>query len=119
MTCRAKSARPDRLPENLLTGLNSSDSVGNSTGNSPIGDSSAGNSGFAAGGSCGLPNGTIAPGLHIGPGESCSPRHRMSSDPINEGLVYNRPISVYRLGEMPVWSCRQSLNAQRGRVGAG
>jgi hypothetical protein len=30
----------------------------------------------------------------------------------------NRPISVYRLGEMPIQSCGQSVGAPRGKAGA-
>ena len=30
----------------------------------------------------------------------------------------NRPISVYRLGEMPIQSCGQSVSARRGKAGA-
>ena len=30
----------------------------------------------------------------------------------------NRPISVYRLGEMPIQSCGQSVSALRGKAGA-
>ena len=30
----------------------------------------------------------------------------------------NRPISVYRLGKMPIQSCRQSVSAPRGKAGA-
>jgi len=30
----------------------------------------------------------------------------------------NRPISVYRLGEMPIESCGQSVSAPRVKVGA-
>jgi len=32
--------------------------------------------------------------------------------------VLNRPISVYRLGEMPIQSCGQSVSAPRGKAGA-
>jgi len=31
---------------------------------------------------------------------------------------FNRPISVYRLGEMPIQSCGQSVSARRGKEGA-
>jgi hypothetical protein len=33
-------------------------------------------------------------------------------------LVHNRPISVHRLGEMPMQSCGQSVSAPRGKSGA-
>jgi hypothetical protein len=33
-------------------------------------------------------------------------------------LQGNRPISVYRLGEIPIQSCRQSVSALRGKAGA-
>ena len=52
----------------------------------------------------------------LGPGGHCSPRHRVPHDSNNEGL--NRPISVYRLGEMPIQSCGQSVSAPRGKAGA-
>jgi hypothetical protein len=32
---------------------------------------------------------------------------------------FNRPISIYRLGEMPIQSCVQSVSAPRGKAGAG
>jgi len=31
--------------------------------------------------------------------------------------LLNMPISVYRLGEMPIQSCRQSVSAPRGEAG--
>jgi len=31
---------------------------------------------------------------------------------------WNRPISVYRLGDMPIQSCGQCVSAQRGKAGA-
>ena len=34
------------------------------------------------------------------------------------GSPYNRPISVYRLREMPIQSCGQSFSAPRGKAGA-
>ena len=30
-------------------------------------------------------------------------------------VAFNRPISVYRLGEMPIQSCGQSVSARRGK----
>jgi len=33
-------------------------------------------------------------------------------------LTFNRPILVYRLGEMPIQSCGQSVSAPRGKPGA-
>jgi len=33
-------------------------------------------------------------------------------------LRYNKPISVHRLGEMPIQSCGQSVSAPRGKAGA-
>jgi hypothetical protein len=33
-------------------------------------------------------------------------------------LSWNRPVSVYRLGEMPIQSCGQSDSAPRGKAGA-
>jgi len=35
----------------------------------------------------------------------------------NSGII-DRPISVYRLGEMPIQSCGQSVSAPRGKAGA-
>jgi hypothetical protein len=35
-----------------------------------------------------------------------------------DGVVGNRPISVYRLGEMHIQSCGQSVSAPRGKAGA-
>jgi len=34
------------------------------------------------------------------------------------GPAGNKPISVYRLGEMPIQSCGQSVSAPRGNAGA-
>jgi hypothetical protein len=45
----------------------------------------------------------------VGPGRCCSPRHRMR---------FNRPVSVYRLSEMPIQSCGQSVSAPRGKAAA-
>jgi hypothetical protein len=36
----------------------------------------------------------------------------------NSTPVFNRPISAYRLGEMPIQSCGQSVSAPRGKAGA-
>ena len=35
----------------------------------------------------------------------------------HDAVSHNRPISVYRLGEMPIQSCGQSVSAPRGKPG--
>ena len=36
----------------------------------------------------------------------------------SDDVVGNRPISVYRSGQMPIQSCGQSISASRGKAGA-
>jgi hypothetical protein len=48
------------------------------------------------------------------PGSPCPGSRR----PFCSGAMYNRPISVYRLGEMPIQSCGQRVSAPRGKAGA-
>jgi len=52
----------------------------------------------------------------LGPGITCLIHHRVALSSRNEGL--NRPISVYRLGEMPIQSGGQSVSAPRREAGA-
>jgi len=46
-----------------------------------------------------------------------SVRKRRKRFNIGRVLVLNRPISVYRLDEMPIQSCGQSVSAPRGKAG--
>ena len=41
-----------------------------------------------------------------------------AAPPIKDETNINRPISVYRLGEMPIQSCGQNVSAPRGKAGA-
>jgi hypothetical protein len=50
---------------------------------------------------------------------TCPPPPSSLRLPWSRDAGRNRPILVYRLGGMPIQSCRQSVSAKRGKVGAG